>query len=367
MTGPSRRDDFSNVLYRLDDIDDTLGTLTKLAKQFTDRSHPLARGGLSWSREHVDEQPDPFPSPSNTPASGFKSPAPRSHRPCLVLPSSRLDLDQGGLESRRGLRPSVEDDFPTDRVELEHGGERTYRYPAPFALLKSLSRRLVGSCQVADIDIDEDNGGYSATASTRATMLRQLECFPFQGQCPQPAVSKDRRPVVAPPQLISRLFVDGFLRSINSRIPIFDEKGLRDAVDTYYSGISHVPSSASSTSPSAPMAGETVAESPWAIIFTNISLLGLGLETHVARWQGTLVGSSSIGTSLLTDDLISSFLRNCDRALADLTPYTRPSLLHVQALLTLVSENHVSLQNPFLTLWKLLLISVCTFLSTRPS
>ncbi|KAK7743289.1 hypothetical protein SLS53_004374 [Cytospora paraplurivora] len=189
--------------------------------------------------------------------------------------------------------------------------------------------------EVADIDINEDSGDYSAIASTRATMLRQLECFPFQGKCPQPAVSKDRRPVVAPPQLISRLFVDGFLRSINSRIPIFDEKSLRDAVDTYYSGISHVPSSVSSASPSAPVAGEVVTESPWAIIFTNISLLGLGLETHVTRWQGTLVGSSSISTSLLTDDLISSFLRNCDRALADLTPYTRPTLLHVQALLTL--------------------------------
>ncbi|ROW15261.1 hypothetical protein VPNG_03027 [Cytospora leucostoma] len=337
ITGPFRRDDFSSVLYRLDEIDDTLGTLTKLAKQFTDGSHPLIRGGLNWSREHVDEESDPFPSPSNTPASRSKSPAPGNHRPCLVLPSSRPDYDQGRQEIQRGLKPSVEDDFPTDRVELEHGGERKYRYPAPFALLKSLSRRIVGSCQVADININEDNADYTATASARATMLRQLECFPFLGKCPQPAVSKDRRPVVAPPQLISRLFVDGFLRSINSRIPIFDEKSLRDAVDTYYSGISHVPSSASSTSPSAPVAGENITQSPWAIIFTNISLLGLGLETHATRWQGTSVGSSSISTSLLTDDLISSFLRNCDRALADLTPYTRPSLLHVQALLTLTA------------------------------
>ncbi|KAK9421816.1 putative Zn(2)-C6 fungal-type domain-containing protein [Seiridium unicorne] len=332
--GTNRRDDFSSVLYRLDELDETLGTLTKLIKQCTDRPLPLALAGLNSFRQQGEEQQEAFPSPSITPTSRPKSPGLGNIWPSLVLPSSQQELGQSD-EVFGKSDASSEDEFPTMRVELEHGGERTYKYPASMTLLRTLTKRLAGSCQISDTDINDDRTGYSANASTRAMVLRLLDCFPFQGKCLQPVIHSDRRPVVAPPQMIARLFIDGFLRNINSRIPVFDEKALRDAVDFYYADLSHMPSSMSSASSSVPPTGDRTSDGSWAIIFNNIALLELGLETHVTQWQGNLAGSSPISTSLLTEDLISSFLRNCDRALADLTPYTRPSLLHVQALLTL--------------------------------
>ncbi|OKL61776.1 hypothetical protein UA08_02433 [Talaromyces atroroseus] len=306
-----RHDDFSTVLYRLDEIDQTLGTLSN---QFAEHSFWLAPFNLP--RQHVDERQDS----SNISTSLHQSSAPAN----VVLPSSHQELGQARLE------------ILTERVELEHGGERTYKYPASMTLLKPILRRLADVCRVSDADTNRDGAGDSASASARAIMLRKLESFPFKGKCLQPVVSSDGQPVVAPPQLIARLFIDGFLRNINSRIPIFDANSLQDAVDTYYSGVLHAPPTSSSTSPSASLsASEHATDSTWAIIFTNIVLLELGLETHVTRWQDSVAGSSLIKTNLLTEDLISSLLRNCERALADLTSYTLPSLLHVQALLTL--------------------------------
>ncbi|KAI1370678.1 hypothetical protein F4677DRAFT_451188 [Hypoxylon crocopeplum] len=325
------RNDFSSVLYRLDEIDETL---LKLTKQFAERSHPLAGSGSNTSRERVNRQLGPFPFSSNTPSSQSKSPGPSSTLPDLVLPSSQHELGQARLQMLGDLRPSIEDPFLTEKVELEHGAQRIYKYPASMALLKSISTRLARSCQVADIDINGNRASYPTSASTQAIIFRQLERFPFQGKCLQPVISSDHQPVVAPPRLITRLFIDGFLRNINTRIPIFNEKELRDAVDIYYLGLSQV-ASLSSTSQSALLADEHATDSPWAIIFTNTALLELGLEAQTARWKGSQASSCSITSSLLTKDLIALFFRNCDRALADLTPYTRPSLLHVQALLTL--------------------------------
>jgi hypothetical protein len=325
-----RHDDFSTILYRLDEIDQTLGTLTS---QFAEHSSWLTPFNLS--RQHVDESQESLGSSSNTSTSRHRSLAPANAWPSLILPSSHQELDQATLE------------ILTERVELEHGGERTYKYPASMTLLKPILRRLVDGCQVLDADSDKDGVGDAASASTQAIMLHRLECFPFQGKSLQPVVSSDGQPVVAPPQLIARLFVDGFLKNINSRIPIFDANSLQDAVNTYYSGVLHVPPTSSSTSPSGSLpASDHAAHSPWAIIFTNIALLELGLETHVSRWQDSVAGPSIIKTNLLTEDLISSLLRNCERALADLTSYTIPSILHVQALLTLVSaSNHLHKQS----------------------
>ncbi|KAK3332937.1 hypothetical protein B0T19DRAFT_439739 [Cercophora scortea] len=353
------RDDFSNLLYRLDDIHDTLGTLTKLTKQFSDRSnqapYPQPTQSRAGSGSHFGsgshlgshsspkdsgDHPDSFPTPvsDQRPGSRPKSPAGLSTSdgwPSLVLPSSMSQLE---LESRLdGPAQSPQEHLVPDRVELENGGERTYKYPAAMTLLKSLSKKLAGSYLISDLEVNanEDRAGSDhVTATTRAMILGQLQTCPFQGKCLSPDISSDNRPIVAPPQMIARLFVDGFLRNINSRIPIFEEQGLRNALDLYYSGASHAPSSLASTPPSALPVGEHESDNPWAIIFNNIALLELGLETHVTSWQGSLAGSSSM-TSLLTEDLTSSFLRNCDRALADLTPYSRPCLLHVQALLTL--------------------------------
>lgn len=199
-----------------------------------------------------------------------------------------------------------------------------------MALLESLSQRLAGRCQPqpADNDLDEDQASDCPDAFTRSVIRRQLDDFPFQGKYLQPVVSSDYQPVVAPPHLIIRLFLDEFLQNINYRIPIFNETSLREAVELYYSGNTHALG----------LSGEHSADSAWAVIFTNIVLLGLSLETQTTRWQRSLAASSLASSNLLHEELVSSLFRNCDRALAEVTSYTRPSLLHVQALLTLVSN-----------------------------
>ncbi|KAI0171780.1 hypothetical protein GGR52DRAFT_439093 [Hypoxylon sp. FL1284] len=311
------RNDFSSVLDRLDNIDETL---IKLTTAFNESSHPLASSDSNPSYEHAHEHLDSLPLASNAQSShvGLGS--------VLVLPSSQPDLGQSTLEKTEDPRLSAEDQYVTETVELEVG-ERAYKDPAALSLLVSVSRRLASICHVgADITGDNtgDKTGYRATSSIREMMLRQLECFPIRGKCNQPIISNDCQPVIAPPQLITRLFIDGYLRDINTRFPIFDEKHLRDAIDIHYSN--------------AP-ADEQVVGSPWPIIFNNIALLELGQETQVTRWQAGSAGASSVSTCPLTDDLVSSLLYHCDRAFADLTAYMRPSLLHVQALSIMVSSH----------------------------
>ncbi|XXG98466.1 hypothetical protein Hte_004790 [Hypoxylon texense] len=312
------RNDFSVVLNRLDGIDEAL---VKLSKLFAE-PRPLSCSDSNFPREHVNEQLGSVQLPSNALLSslgigGF------GRNPTLL--SSQHEPSHSRLETPNYLRPSADDDFVTEKVELEQG-ERAYKYPASMALLKSISKRLTSGCHVGT-STTGDRQGYHTTTAARAMMLRQLECFPFEGKCLQPIVSSDSQTIIPPPQLITRLFVDGYLRDINTRIPIFDERHLRDAVDTYYSGASHPSSSLP--------AGEYAVGGPWSIIFNNIVLLELDLETQVARWPNDSVDISSINPHSMTEDLFSSFLRNCDRAIADLTPFTRPSILHVQSLLTL--------------------------------
>ncbi|KAH9887539.1 hypothetical protein F4778DRAFT_431468 [Xylariomycetidae sp. FL2044] len=320
-----RRDDFSTVLHRLDEIDETLGTLAKLTRQFTDRSHSSSRGPYAWSGRQVDELPDVSSTLPGTISNRQMSPEPGSIWPRLVLPSSEPTCASS----------SSEDKVLTDVVELEYGGERTYKYPASMTLIKSLSRKLARKCETTDIAASQNVAGHPSRSPMRDMIRRQLESFPFLSKCPQSVVSNDHQRVVAPPQLIARLFVDGFLENINSRYPIFEEMALRTALDSYYSDASNMTSHSSSTPSVVPACEQNMDSSPWAIIFTNIALLELGLETRVAGWQHSVGGSSSTNISLLTGDLIIPFLRNSDRALADLSPYTRPSLLHVQTLLTL--------------------------------
>lgn len=308
-------------MERLDSID---GTLEKLTKQLAEHSHPPTSSDSTISHRHSNEQQSSLLFSSSA---RLNNPRPGNAWQSLVLPSlQREQLNQSPLEPIEELRPSVLDKFATDRVQLEHG-ERAYKYPASMTFLKSISKQLASSCKV-DADIIVNKADCRATASVQAMMLHQLECFPFQGKCLQPNLPDNYQPIVAPPQMITRLFVDGYLRDINTRIPIFDEKRLRDAVDIYYSHALHAPS--------APPTEEHTIESPWAIIFNNIALLELGLETQVVRWQGSSSDTSSISACSLTDNL-SSFLRNCNHALADLAPYTRPTVLYVKALLTLVS------------------------------
>lgn len=316
------RDDFSSVLDRLDKIDETLASLAKRGNGHSTRSDSISlglRGGPSppsFAPSYLDYQGSD-PSGSSV-WSNVILPTP---------PNERVSDSFRNLAQPRCL---------TERVTLEHGGERTYKYPAPITLLKSLSQSLMTCCQTMDYegaDAECNGGGGGMNPSVRAVVLQHLAVFPFQTSCEQPLITSDRRQVVAPPHMIIRPFVDEFLRNFNSRMPIFEETTLREALDTFYSN-AHDSSILSTNSSIDNIPTEYATDGPWAIIFTNIALLCFGLEIRVARWRGSQ--GSSINTSMLTEDLIPSFIRNCDRALADLSPYKRPSLVNVQVLVTLV-------------------------------
>lgn len=333
----SRRNEFSNVLYRLDDIDQTLGMLTRLTKDLSDRPWPSSsHPHLTVSDRHISEHTEPQEHPDRPSVSlpGQQYPGPakdESQSPVLLLPSTQhvANLGRPPLDTPLNRNSPHEGNVYTDTVELQYGGERTYKYPGALAMLKVFTRKLVNGCLEAHNTGMGEEGDQNSR--TRTVILQQLESFPFQGQCPQPAVVRDLRPVVAPPQSITRLFMDGYLQNINARTPIFDDRGLWTAVEAYYSERQLGGQPFSQTADN----DTTTTDTTWALIFSNIALLELGLETQGMGEQGGSGDSGSPRTNALTDDLIASFLRNANRALGDLAAYTRPSLLNVQALLTL--------------------------------
>lgn len=201
-----------------------------------------------------------------------------------------------------------------ETIRLGQGGERIYSYPAAIPLLVSLSKQLA---QVLAERGGQQDGGVDAIVkdpALRIALRRQLQNFPLP-QCQQPVVASDHKPITTPPRFLVDLFVNNFLRNINIRFPIFEETLLYRAIDTYYSGESSGDSSA------------------WTSIFNNIVLIGLGFEVQVAEATQSNIRN-------MNNDLLPSFLQNCDRALADLDSFTCPSIINVQALIMLVCYNN---------------------------
>ncbi|KAI2780391.1 hypothetical protein F4815DRAFT_148196 [Daldinia loculata] len=274
------RDDFTTVLERLDGVDQTLSALTKITEQLAART---------------------FTSNSN--------PSPPTSS--LPQPTQTSDNDEGSaiLPSAQRDRPGRVDGCRHETIRLGQGGERIYSYPAAIPLLVSLSKQLA---QVLVERGGQQDGGVDAIVkdpALRIALRRQLQNFPLP-QCQQPVVASDHKPITTPPRFLVDLFVNNFLRNINIRFPIFEETLLYRAIDTYYSGESSGDSSA------------------WTSIFNNIVLLGLGLEVQVAEATQSNIRN-------MNNDLLPSFLQNCDRALADLDSFTCPSIINVQALIML--------------------------------
>ncbi|KAI1387976.1 uncharacterized protein F4822DRAFT_298123 [Hypoxylon trugodes] len=276
------RNDFSSVLERLDGVDQTLSALTQLTQQIAARTYvPTPRPNAHTSCSTESARTSAF--------SDYSS----------IIPS--LQKDRSTI--------AVEDGCLHETVELEHGGERIYPYPAALALIKSLSRQLAQVLVERENEKDGEADIIVKNPALRAALRQQLESFPYS-QCSQPVVTSDHRPITTPPRFLVDLFIHGFLRDFNSYTPIFDEADLRHATEIHYSDRSLSENNA------------------WTLIFNNIVLLGLGLEAQVAR-----AGHSD--SMNMNYDMIPSFVRNCNRALADLESFTRPSLANVQALLTL--------------------------------
>ncbi|KAL7619423.1 hypothetical protein AAE478_009962 [Parahypoxylon ruwenzoriense] len=286
------RDDFSVVLTRLSDVDHALGTLTELTRQIAARPCP-----------HVTH-------PHSTCPPSYDAtllPTPRS---LDFIHASTLD------ERRESTELFTLDESLFETAEFDQGGKRLYGYPAPLVLIRSLLRQ--ASDPLLELDKEKgnhDNGEAFVTRAlqdpaSRAALQQKLDAFPFNSPCRESVAAGDMNPVTTPPRLMVNLFVDGYLRNINTRTPIFNDDELHRAIEAHYSDMQPQGSSA------------------WALIINNIVLLELGLEIQAAN-------ASHSNSRGMNDDILPSFLRNCDRAIRNLDAFMAPSLLNIQALMTL--------------------------------
>ncbi|KAI8628006.1 hypothetical protein F5Y19DRAFT_465355 [Xylariaceae sp. FL1651] len=289
------RDDFSDVLKQLSDVDHTLGTLADLARQIAARPRSYAVHPLS----------PPHQSQASDDGLPFSMSGLLDFAQCTSLDDRRDSADSSAINE-----PLCE------TIEYDQGGERLYSYPAPLVLFKLLLRQasslLLDSSQQGK---GSENGKTQVVRGlrdpvARATLQQKLDAFPFNSLRHEFLVASEISPVTSPPRLMVNLFVEGYLQNINMRTPIFDEDELHRAIDAHYSD-------------------EQLQENrAWALIMNNIVLLELGLEIQTSRASH----STSRGTN---DDILPSFLRNCDRAIGNLDAFMAPSLANLQALMTL--------------------------------
>ncbi|KAK5632778.1 hypothetical protein RRF57_008492 [Xylaria bambusicola] len=314
------RDDFSSVMDRLDEVHQTLNQLASLTQDIVARpcchgaNHSLSGCGshcvATASRTHSSMNlglnsaiTTASTSPSATAAlATLRHDLQSSHH--LTLPSSNdVMLDFPGVE---GYLPD-EDHSLQNSLPRDHDVERSMDSPASMPLIQGVAGQITG--MITQLD-GKDNVHGLQKAGLRSSLEHLRNSFPLEIPCPDLGIMNDNRPVSTPPRLMVDFFIESFLCSFNASFPIFDESKLRHAVDTHYT------------------AEQAVDNSPWALVFTNIVLLGLGLEAQI-----TSVSKSH--PKSMHHELMSSFLRNCDRAIANLDSFTRPSVVNIQALLTL--------------------------------
>lgn len=242
-------------------------------------------------------------------------------RPCSHTPYFNDDIT---AVSSSPAVISTPHEHPLEAVELDGGGELSYGYPAPLVLIRSLLKRVEDAVIHPGTDDNEQTQVADAVRgpNIQATLRHKLDQFPCTGPCPQSVVTTDHRPIATPPRLLVDTCVDGYLGNINTSIPIFDDATLRQAIEAHYEG------------------NQAESYGAWAIILNNIVLLELGLQTQLAH-------ASKIGSVSIFDDLIPKFMRNCDRAMANLDAYNSPCLVNIQALLTLVHNpfNHQTIMS----------------------
>ncbi|GAW16889.1 hypothetical protein ANO14919_063350 [Xylariales sp. No.14919] len=311
------RDDFSSVMDRLDEVHQTLNQLASLTRDIVAR--PYCHGNNPYPCGTHCATTDSSRSSTNMDATTAPTTAGTSPSTTAALASLRHGLQNGG----HFLLPSANDaifNFPDNdsgslddghflpsSLARDHGAERPIDSPASVSLIQGVAGQISGMIS----NHDSKDAPYGLRDAGVQVALQHLRTsFPFEIPCPDPGIIDDNRPVTTPPRLMVDLFMDSFLCSFNASFPIFDEAELRRAVDTHYA------------------AEQPVDGSPWALIFTNVVVLGLGLEAQVAS-------VSKSHPKSMHHELMSSFLRNCDRAIANLDSFTRPSIVNIQALLTL--------------------------------
>ncbi|KAI1147245.1 hypothetical protein F4825DRAFT_157846 [Nemania diffusa] len=312
------RDDFSSVMDRLDEVHQTLNQLASLTRNIV--AQPCCHSRTYNSSACGAHGAAASGAGESTNSSGAAAMA-SSTSPSTA--SALGTLRRGLQNSSHFMLPSANEttfDFPGNEaysaenspflqngLTYGHAGESVFDSPASLTLIRGVAEQI---SSLMTRDDGKDVPYELQEVGVQVTLQHLRNSFPFEGPCPNPDVIDDNRPVSSPPRLMVDLFIESFLYSFNASFPIFDETELRHAVDAHYA------------------AEQPVDNSPWALIFTNIVVLGLGLEAQAAS-------VSKSHPKSMHHELMSSFLRNCDRAIANLDSFTRPSVVNIQALLTL--------------------------------
>ncbi|KAI0449731.1 hypothetical protein F5B21DRAFT_493383 [Xylaria acuta] len=313
------RDDFSSVMGRLDEVHQTLNQLARMTRDIVAR--PSCHGNVSMSSA-CDTRCATMSSTSTgtslgaTTATTTASTAPSITELIATLhrgsSSSSHFILSGATDNifgclRNGI-DSSEDGHLLQDTSVQHcGGEHLSDSPASLALMQDIARQISAAILR---NSGGDGPGESRAVGVQVALQHLRTSFPFEKPCPDLNIIDDSRPVSTPPRLMVDLFIESFLSGFNACFPIFDEAELRCAVDAHYA------------------AEYPVDNSPWALIFTNIVILGLGREAQAANISRSHPKS-------MHHELTSSFIRNCDRAIANLDSFARPSVVNIQAILTL--------------------------------
>ncbi|RAO67949.1 uncharacterized protein BHQ10_003961 [Talaromyces amestolkiae] len=282
-------DEFSSVSARMDKLEATVAKLPEQIAQSLSSSSPASN------------------------ASSLSGPAgPRS----LLNKAQAMILNPRNAENK--YEETSEKWQPHfERIQIAQGGERIVGYPAALTLFVSIKRHLVRALTSTTRDPSQDtNSNHYLSRLMRTKPFLQPEfqkhsqVFPFNGICNDPSIKSDGRTLSTPPRTLLVPALEYFLEHVNSYIPIFEEAYLREMVDEHYADINK----------------DQSASRP--LILNCIILLSLN---NSARRNG--ITDSHMGT--MGEDLIPTFRRNCDRALANLFEFTRPAQGNVQALMTL--------------------------------
>lgn len=289
-----RRDEFAIVLGRLDDFSNSIDTLTELTRHIAAQSSALTTTGQAKTQV-----------PVLSPATGT-SPEDVSSR--------RIRGTAAATAVEHVAIPNEQTTTPAD-----NGGEPTYSLPAGFIMMRSVLKVATdivsGTARRPSSGAPEPRLAVSLRdSSTQEAMRRKLDQCPCgRRPCGEAPVHDDHSPITSPPRFLVNLFLGDYMRDFNSRVPVFDLETLTRSIDAHYDGRD----------------SDDAGGDAWALILNNIVLLELHLEAQHAhatgeRWQSAY------------NEFFQSFVKNCDRAVSNLGLFMKPSVVNVQALLTLV-------------------------------
>ncbi|KAI1746040.1 hypothetical protein F4680DRAFT_400126 [Xylaria scruposa] len=303
------RDEFSSVMDRLDEVQQTLNQLATMTRDIVARPNchsNVDMSGACYGASHavIDKSSTGATTATTTVSRPLLSRQNSKSDTRFILFGTNADLFDF---SDNATHLSENTHLSGKKPRQDRGEERASGSPGSCALMQDIARQI---STTVPFDNGKDEPGDFQDVGVRVALQHLRTSFPFEKPCPNPNIIDDSRPVSTPSRLMVDLFIDSFLCGFNTYFPIFDETELRCAVDAHYST-------------EAP-----VDYNPWALIFTNIVLLGLGREAQAASVSASHPKS-------MHHELTSSFIRNCDRAIANIDSFTRPSVVNIQALLTL--------------------------------